>query len=159
MSGGDDSADLASRLAAIDERVTSLADGADARADANAETSDALGGLSGEVAAISASLEEIRGAVEALQARDAGQDALLYSAVGALRDALRYTGPFSKQLDDVSRLAGDRAELQEALTELKPLADSGVSSLGELQRTFRQRPARSWRPATRTAATACWATF
>jgi hypothetical protein len=75
-------------------------------------------------------------AIDDLKARNADQDALLWSAVGALRDAMRYAGPFSEQLADVSRLAGERAEFLEALAELKPLADSGVASLGELQREF-----------------------
>jgi hypothetical protein len=141
LSGGADaSANLAADLKDLDARIAALDASASANANASAETATAtttaLGGLSGEVAAIAASLEEIRLAIDDLQARNAGQDALLWSAVGALRDAMRYTGPFSAQLADVSRLAGERAEFQAALAELKPLANSGVASLGELQREF-----------------------
>jgi hypothetical protein len=137
LSGGADAtANLAADLKDLDARLAALGANANASAEAATATTTALGGLSGEVAAIEAALEEIRAAIDDLKARDAGQDALLWSAVGALRDAMRYTGPFSDQLADVSRLAGERAEFQAALAELKPLADSGVASLGELQREF-----------------------
>jgi hypothetical protein len=141
LSGGADAtANLAAELKDLDARVAALGDSATAGAEAATATATAtaatLGGLSGEVAAIEASLKEIRAAIDDLKARNAGQDALLWSAVGALRDAMRYAGPFSEQLADVSRLAGERAEFQAALAELKPLADSGVASLGELQREF-----------------------
>ena len=73
----------------------------------------------------------------ALKDRFAGPEAWgPHAAFRALRDALRYTGPFDEQLADVDRLAGDRAEFQEALAELKPLAAGGVASLAELQRDF-----------------------
>ena len=135
LSGGADAtANLAAELKDLDARLAALGD--NAIAGAEAATATALGGLSGEVAAIEASLEEIRAAIDDLKARNADQDALLWSAVGALRDAMRYAGPFSEQLADVSRLAGERAEFLEALAELKPLAASGVASLGELQREF-----------------------
>jgi len=135
LSGGADAtANLAAELKDLDARLAALGD--NAIAEAEAATATALGGLSGEVAAIEASLEEIRAAIDDLKARNADQDALLWSAVGALRDAMRYAGPFSEQLADVSRLAGERAEFLEALAELKPLAASGVASLGELQREF-----------------------
>jgi hypothetical protein len=137
LSGGTDAtADLAAELKDLDARLAAMGDSATAGAEAATATATALGGLSGEVAAIEASLEEIRAAIDELKAHNASQDALLWSAVGALRDAMRYAGPFSEQLADVSRLAGERAEFQEALAELKPLADSGVASLGELQREF-----------------------
>ena len=137
LSGGADAtANLAAELKDLDARLAALGDNAIAGAEAATATATALGGLSGEVAAIEASLEEIRAAIDDLKARNADQDALLWSAVGALRDAMRYAGPFSEQLADVSRLAGERAEFLEALAELKPLADSGVASLGELQRAF-----------------------
>ncbi len=134
--GADATADLATDLKDLDARLAALGDSASASASAGAEAASALGGLRGQVAAIEASLEEIRAAIDDLKARNAGHDALLWSAVGALRDALRYTGPFADQLEDVSRLAGERAAFQAALAELKPLADSGVASLGELQREF-----------------------
>ena len=137
LSGGADAtANLAAELKDLDARLAAMGDSATAGAEAATATATALGGLSGEVAAIEASLEEIRLAIDDLKARNADQDALLWSAVGALRDAMRYAGPFSEQLADVSRLAGERAEFLEALAELKPLADSGVASLGELQREF-----------------------
>jgi hypothetical protein len=137
LSGGADAtANLAAELKDLDARLAALGDNATAGAEAATATATALGGLSGEVAAIEASLEEIRAAIDDLKARNADQDALLWSAVGALRDAMRYAGPFSEQLADVSRLAGERAEFLEALAELKPLAASGVASLGELQRAF-----------------------
>ncbi len=137
LSGGADAtANLAAELKDLDARLAALGANANASAEAATATTTALGGLSGEVAAIEAALEEIRAAIDDLKARDAGQDALLWSAVGALRDAMRYAGPFSEQLADVSRLAGERAEFLEALAELKPLAASGVASLGELQRAF-----------------------
>ena len=141
LSGGTDAtADLAAELKDLDARLAALgasaSDNANASAEATTATTTALGGLSGEVAAIEASLQEIRAAIDELKARNDSQDALLWSAVGTLRDAMRYTGPFSEQLADVSRLAGDRAEFQEALAELKPLAGSGVANLTELQREF-----------------------
>jgi hypothetical protein len=137
LSGGADAtANLAAELKDLDARLAAMGDSATAGAEAATATATALGGLSGEVAAIEASLEEIRAAIDDLKARNADQDALLWSAVGALRDAMRYAGPFSAQLADVSRLAGERAEFLEALAELKPLAASGVASLGELQREF-----------------------
>jgi hypothetical protein len=141
LSGGTDAtADLAAELKGLDARLAALGDSASASVEAatatTTATTTALGGLSGEVAAIEASLEEIRAAIDELKAHNASQDALLWSAVGALRDAMRYTGPFSEQLADVSRLAGERTEFQEALAELKPLADSGVANLTELQREF-----------------------
>jgi hypothetical protein len=141
LSGGTDAtADLAAELKDLDARLAALGASASASAEAATATTTAattaLGGLSGEVAAIEASLQEIRAAIDELKARNDSQDALLWSAVGTLRDAMRYTGPFSEQLADVSRLAGDRAEFQEALAELKPLAGSGVANLTELQREF-----------------------
>jgi len=137
LSGGTDAtADLAAELKDLDARLAALGASAEAATATTTAATTALGGLSGEVAAIEASLQEIRAAIDELKARNDSQDALLWSAVGTLRDAMRYTGPFSEQLADVSRLAGDRAEFQEALAELKPLAGSGVANLTELQREF-----------------------
>lgn len=131
--------DLAAEVKDLKARVTAM----NASASAGAEAATALGGLSGEVASLKSTQdslksrqEEMRAAIDELKADNAGKEALLWSAVGALRDALRYAGPFSAQLADVSRLAGDRAEFQDALAELKPLADTGVPSLADLQRTF-----------------------
>lgn len=135
--------ELSAKLDDLDGRLTAVGDSASA----GAEAASALGGLSGDVAAIKGRMDESKTAIEArldqlsasvdeLTARDAGRDALLWSAVGALRDAVRYTGPFADQLADVDRLAGDRAEFQEALAELRPLAAGGVASLSELQREF-----------------------
>jgi uroporphyrinogen-III synthase len=132
LSAADATQDLAAEVKDLKARMTAMS----ASASAGAEAASAVGGLSGEVASIKATQTELSAAVDDLKARDAGKDALLWSAVGALRDALRYAGPFDAQLDDVTRLAGDRAEFQDALAELKPLADSGVPSLAELQRTF-----------------------
>lgn len=134
--GGDAAADLATQVKDLDARVAALGDTAKSGAEAATATTDAVGGLSSEVAAIQASVTEIKASIDELKARNASQDALLWSAVGSLRDALRYTGPFTEQLADVSRLAGDRAGFQEALAELKPLADGGVASVAELQREF-----------------------
>jgi hypothetical protein len=134
--GGDAAADLAAQVKDLDARVAALGDTAKSGAEAATATTDAVGGLSSEVAAIQASVTEIKASIDELRAVNASQDALLWSAVGSLRDALRYTGPFTEQLADVSRLAGDRAGFQEALAELKPLADGGVASVAELQREF-----------------------
>ncbi len=134
--GGDAAADLATQVKDLDARVAALGDTAKSGAEAATATTDAVGGLSSEVAAIQASVTEIKASIDELRAVNASQDALLWSAVGSLRDALRYTGPFTEQLADVSRLAGDRAGFQEALAELKPLADGGVASVAELQREF-----------------------
>ncbi|MDX1574844.1 MAG: mitofilin family membrane protein [Kiloniellales bacterium] len=137
LSGSSDAtADLEAQVKDLEARVAALGDTAKSGAEAATATSTALGGLSGEVTAIQASLQDIQASVDELKARNAGQDALLWSAVGALRDALRYAGPFTEELADVSRLAGDRDGFQEALAELKPLADTGVPSLAELQREF-----------------------
>jgi len=131
--------DLAAEVKDLKARVTAM----DASASAGAEAATALGGLSGEVASLKSTQDslksaqdELRAAIDELKANKAGEDALLWSAVGALRDALRYAGPFDQQLSDVSRLAGDRTEFHETLAELKPLADTGVPSLADLQRAF-----------------------
>jgi len=139
--------DLAASVADLDGRIAVMGDNASANANASAEAASALGGLSGEVAEIEGRLDatnaeiesalaEVRASIDDLTARNAGQEALLWSAVGALRDAMRYAGPFTDQLADVDRLAGDREDFQEALAELKPLAVGGVASLAELQRDF-----------------------
>ncbi|HEX9808159.1 MAG TPA: mitofilin family membrane protein [Alphaproteobacteria bacterium] len=125
-------ADLAAELKDLEARLTAMG----ASASAGAEAASALGGLSSRVAAVEAAGQEMRAAIDGLKARDAGKDALLWSAVSALRDALRYTGPFADQLADVRRLAGDRAEFREPLAALEPLAEGGVASLAELQRAF-----------------------
>jgi len=125
-------ADLAAELKDLEARLTAMG----ASASAGAEAASALGGLSSRVAAVEAAGQEMRAAIDELKARDAGKDALLWSAVSALRDALRYTGPFADQLADVRRLAGDRAEFREPLAALEPLAEGGVASLAELQRAF-----------------------
>jgi hypothetical protein len=131
--------DLAAEVKDLKARVTSMG----ANASAGAEAATAVGGLSGEVASLKSTQDtlksqqdEMRTAIDELKSDKAGEKALLWSAVSALRDALRYAGPFSTQLADVSRLAGDRKEFQDALAELKPLADTGVPSLTDLQRSF-----------------------
>jgi hypothetical protein len=124
--------DLAAELKDLKARVTAI----DASASAGAQTASEVGGLSGEVTKLAAAQKEMSAAIDELKARNAGQEALLWSAVGALRDALRYAGPFTEQLADVTRLAGDRTDFNETLAELKPLAASGVPSLAELQRSF-----------------------
>jgi len=124
--------DLAAVVKELKAQVTAMG----ASASAGAEAATALGGLSGEVASLKSGQAELRAAIDELKADKSSQDALLWSAVGALRDALRYAGPFDQQLADVSHLAGDRAEFQEALAALKPLADAGVPSLADLQRSF-----------------------
>jgi hypothetical protein len=145
--GGTDGA-LADQLAALESRVKEIEAkpaGTASLPDDLATTKD-IERLQGEIAALSgggdaaadlaAQVTEIKASIDELRAVNASQDALLWSAVGSLRDALRYTGPFTEQLADVSRLAGDRAGFQEALAELKPLADGGVASVAELQREF-----------------------
>jgi hypothetical protein len=124
--------DLAAAIEDLKAQMATM----DASASAGAEAAGALGGLTGDVALIKATQAELSAAVDELKSRDAGQQALLWSAVGALRDALRYAGPFTTELEDVARLAGDRPEVQESLAELRPLADDGVASLAELQRSF-----------------------
>jgi hypothetical protein len=125
-------ADLAAELKDLQARLAAMG----ASASAGAEAASALGGVRGEVASIQAAQKEMRATIDELAARDTGRDALLWSAVSALRDALRYTGPFADQLADVRRLAGDRAEFRDALASLEPLAERGVASLAELQRAF-----------------------
>jgi len=124
--------DLAAAIEDLKAQMATM----DASASAGAEAAGALGGLTGDVASIKATQAELSAAVDELKSRNAGEQALLWSAVGGLRDALRYAGPFSTELEDVARLAGDRPEVQETLAELRPLADDGVASLAELQRSF-----------------------
>ncbi len=132
LSAASETKDLAADVKDLRARMTAM----DANVNAGAEAASALGGVRGEVASIEAAQQEMRARIDELAARDAGKDALLWSAVSALRDALRYTGPFADQLADVRRLAGDRAEFRDTLSVLDPLAERGVASLAELQRAF-----------------------
>ncbi len=144
--------DLAAQLDALDKKIAALDPEVAAGAKAASEVSGLSGQVSGlggelakvqsELAALKTSLDELKTQTAALSEdratvqKAARQEAALWAAVGRLRDAVRYAGSFSGQLADVNRLAGDKADLKQALAPLEPYAAEGVPTLTELQRSF-----------------------
>lgn len=130
--------DLAAQLDALDKKVAAL----DPDVAAGAKAASEVSGLSGALAKVQSELDELKSQIAALSKdREAAQaaarrEAALWAAVGRLRDAVRYAGSFSGQLADVTRLAGDKADLKQALAPLETLASGGVPTLSELQRSF-----------------------
>lgn len=60
----------------------------------------------------------------------------LVLAVAQLRETLRGSGPFERDLEALSAIGGDDAEVAKAVAMLKPLAAKGLPSVAELRDRF-----------------------
>lgn len=77
--------------------------------------------------------------VESAAAKDtttAERGRALVLAVAQLRETLRGSGPFERDLEALSAIGGDDAEVAKAVAMLKPLAARGLPSVAELRDRF-----------------------
>ncbi|MEE8393459.1 MAG: hypothetical protein V3R66_03880 [Rhodospirillales bacterium] len=89
---------------------------------------------------LSAAIDEIServGAFEKKEIKTAPKGApKIILSVGQLREALRVSAPFSKELAALKTMAGDGSEISRSLKNIEPYASSGVPTLDSLSRRF-----------------------
>ena len=101
-------------------------------------------GIAAERSQISGALDGISERVEALEAtgsliekRVAGAPSTV-AAIGKLREALRRPAPFARELQELSKAAGDDPNIMNILSQLEPYADSGIPLLASLRLRFEE---------------------